>query len=140
MKITPEHNQVRTLKELTHYEAHPQRTESEEFSKIKRKFKREGRKCFIDNGYCAGQLEVHHSIIELSAASGVDWERVKSDYPKIDHADDIDQMMVLCSKHHRGKYTGVHSVSYNTWILQKYMTAEALEDFETAIKGELEEK
>lgn len=136
MKITPEHNQVRTLKELAHYEAHPERRESDEFRRIKEQLKREHRSCFIDNGYCEGQLEVHHAIVELSAAEGVDWQRVKKDYPNIDHADDIDQMMVLCAKHHRGRYTGVHNITYNIWLLQRYMTAEALEDFENAIKKE----
>jgi hypothetical protein len=91
--------------------------------------------CFINNGYCKGGIEVHHSVIELSAANGVDWEKVKIDYPNIDHADDDDQMMDLCEKHHRGKYTGIHNMSYNIWILQKYMNQEALKDFENAVQN-----
>lgn len=137
MKITKEHNTYRTIHVLAHYEAHPERSESREFSQIKKKFKEEGRKCFINNGYCEGNLEVHHSIIELSAAEGVDWDLVKQDHPNIDHADDEQQMLLLCSRHHRGKYTGIHETPYNEWILQKYMNKEALEDFESAVKEQL---
>jgi hypothetical protein len=46
-------------------------------------------------------------------------------------------MMDLCTRHHRGKYTGIHNMSYNIWILQKYMNQEALEDFENAVQEQL---
>jgi hypothetical protein len=138
--MTAEHNDIRTLVELAHYEAHPDRTDSNEFKEIKRKHHTEHRQCFINNGYCKGNLEVHHSVIELSAANGVDWEKVKLDYPNIDHADDDDQMMDLCEKHHRGKFTGIHNMSYNIWILQKYMNQEALKDFEDAVQEQLNKK
>jgi hypothetical protein len=135
--MTAEHNDIRTLVEIAHYEAHPDRKDSKEFTQIKRKHKAEQRKCYINNGFCEGGIEVHHSIIELSAAYGVDWEKVKVDYPNLDHADDDDQMMDLCTRHHRGKYTGIHNMSYNIWILQKYMNQEALEDFENAVQEQL---
>lgn len=136
-KIVQEHNEVKQLHELEHYESHPQRTESSEFRQIKKQMHEEGCKCFVDNGYCVGQIEIHHSIIEYSASTEVDWELVKKDFPNFDHVDDKDQMMPLCYKHHQGKYTGIHKISYPIWILQKYMLKDALADFEKAVKEQI---
>lgn len=137
-KIVEEHNEVHQLKELEHYESHEQRTESSEFRKLKKEMHEEGVKCFIDNGYCEGTVEIHHSIIEYSASTEVDWDKVQKDYPNFTHVDQKFQMQGLCTRHHRGKYTGIHDITYPIWILQKYMTKDALADFEKAVKDQIE--
>src|SRR5690242_21202813 len=102
-KIVPEHVQVRQITEVAYYPAHEGRYESPEFKKIKREFKEEHARCWINNGYCEGDIETHHDIIEYATGNGIDWEKVKADYPDVDHVDDKQQMMELCSRHHRGK-------------------------------------
>lgn len=132
-KITPAHDDVRKLIEVIHYEDHDKRTESAEFRKIKHELKAAGCKCYIGNGYCEGNIEIHHSIIEYSASTEVDWQRVQQDHG-FDHVDSKVQMMPICEKHHRGVGTGIHSVTYPAWILQKYLSPEALALFEAAVQ------
>jgi hypothetical protein len=93
--------------------------------------------CFINNGKCEGHIEIHHNIIEWSAATEVDWEKVQKDHPNFHNVDDRYQMMALCEKHHRHKGFGIHTTPKPIWILQKYMTEEALEKFEKAVKEQL---
>jgi hypothetical protein len=135
--LTKEHTQFRTLKEVAYYPAHPDRTESDEFREIKREFKKEHAKCWINNGYCDGPIEVHHDVIEYSEAMGVDWEKVKKDYPNIDHVDDKDQMLTICKRHHTGKYTGKHNISEPIWKMQKYMDDESIAKFEAAVAAQI---
>ena len=135
--MTEAHIQVRTLKELSYYPAHPDRTESTEFKEIKKEFKAEHATCWIGNGYCHGPIETHHGIIEYAEMNGIDWEKVKKDHPNVDHVDDKDQMVELCERHHRGKYTGIHNMSYPIWEMQKYMNDETLAKFEAAVANQL---
>lgn len=72
------------------------------------------------------QLETHHTEIEWAAANGVDLAYVIRDFPSIhDHdqlvewIDSEHNMLVLCAAHHRGHFTGIHSVSYPVWKLQR---------------------
>lgn len=132
--IVQAHIQKRSMVEVTYFPTHEERKESAEFREDKAELKAEGKyACFIGNGRCSGQIELHHAIIEFSEANAIDWERVKADYPNVDHADDIDQMMPLCEKHHRGRGTGIHATTYQAWLAQKYMTPEALDAFEAAV-------
>jgi hypothetical protein len=137
-KIVPAHDQVETLKEVIHYEDHEARTESAEFRKVKKELHAANTPCFINNGHCQGTLEVHHSIVEYSAASEVDWEKVHADHPDFLDVDCKYQMQVLCEKHHRAPGFGIHKISYPAWILQKYLKPEALEKFEKAVAQMLE--
>lgn len=133
-KITVEHSDERKLDEIEFYMDHPKRTESKAFRELKEKFHKDGAKCFIDNGYCEGQIELHHKLIEWSAGTETDWQKVLKDFPELDNPDTLENMMPLCSKHHRGKFHGIHAITYPIWILQKYMKPEALEKWEQAIK------
>lgn len=126
------HDDVRRLVEVIHYPDHDERTESDEFRRIKHDLHAAGTRCYIDNGRCDGPTEVHHGIIEYSAANEVVWDAVKRDHG-FDHVDAREQMMPLCRKHHRGVGTGIHEITYPAWILQKYLTAEALDAFEAAV-------
>ena len=138
MKIVKEHGDVRRLTEIAWYEDHEDRTESSEFRKVKKQLK--GSKCFINNGRCEGTVEIHHNIIEYAAANGIDWDKVRKDYPNVSSVDDLDQMLPLCTKHHRKPGFGIHYVTYPIWILQKYMNEEALEDFENEVNEVLDKK
>ena len=127
------HDDVRRLIEVIHYEDHPDRVESPEFREVKKEFHDAHAKCWIDNGYCNGEVEIHHGIIEYSASSEVDWEKVKTDHPGFDHVDSKLQMIPLCAKHHREAGTGIHAVTYPAWQLQKYLNPHALALFEAAV-------
>jgi hypothetical protein len=133
-KVIPAHSDVKRLVEVAHYEAHDKRTESAEFRQSKKYLHQHNVPCFINNGRCEGHLEVHHNIIEYSASTEVDWDKVKKDFPNVTSVDDLDQMMVLCEKHHRQPGFGIHDMEYPIWILQKYMTEEALDKFEADVK------
>ncbi|HLO11500.1 MAG TPA: hypothetical protein VK190_04525 [Pseudoneobacillus sp.] len=135
--IVKAHIDVRTLTQVAYYWDHIERSDSPEFRKVKQHFKDIGAKCFINNGKCEGSIEIHHSLIEFAASEGIDWEKVKKDFPNIDHVDDLDQMMPLCRKHHREQGFGIHNMEYGIWILQKYMKPEVLEEFEKAVKLKL---
>lgn len=134
MGVVNAHIQRRNMVEVTYFPAHDERKESAEFRDDKTELKAAGKyACYIGNGRCHGDIQLHHSVIEFSEANAIDWERVKADYPNVDHVDDIDQMMPLCQKHHTGRYTGVHATTHQAWLAQKYMTPEALDAFETAV-------
>jgi hypothetical protein len=128
------HEVIEHLESLREYPDHQNRFESAEFRHVKDRFHKEHAKCWIDNGYCEGPIEIHHDIIEWADANGVDWEKVKRDYPNVSDVDDYDQMMPLCRKHHRGKYTGIHMTDKPTWEWQKYALPDELAKFEAKVK------
>ena len=73
------------------------------------------------------QIETHHAHFEWAAQNGLDLEKVTADWPALtdrkklaEWIDGEGNMLVLCAVHHRGQYTGVHSISYPSWLLQKY--------------------
>lgn len=136
-EIVKAHSEVKTLIEVAHYEDHEERTESPEFRKTKKILHAKNAKCFIGNGKCEGDVEIHHNIIEYSASTEVDWEKVKKDFPNVTSIDDLDQMLPLCTKHHRKPGFGIHNMEYPLWILQKYMKADVLEKFENEVKQTL---
>lgn len=127
------HDQYNVLHEVIHYPEHPRRTESEEFIENRKKLHESGAKCFIDNGYCEGQLEIHHNVIEWALSNAVDWDKVKRDHG-FDHVDAMGNLLPLCHRHHQGVGTGIHKISYPAWIAQKYMKKEDLELFEKAVQ------
>lgn len=133
-RIVKAHDDIIRLNVIRHYEDHQERTESNEFVKTKRQLHEEGHECYIGNGFCEGGLEVHHNLVEYSADSEIDWDRFKEDHPEVTSVDDIDQMLVLCEKHHRHEYFGIHNIDYPTWELQRYMTHESLLRFEKKVK------
>lgn len=131
--IVVAHDDVRKLIDVIHYEDHPNRTESAEFRKVKQEFHHNHAGCWINNGYCEGGIEIHHGIVEYSASTEVDWDKVQQDHPGFDHVDSKLQMIPLCEKHHRGVGTGIHMVTYPAWQLQKYLMPQPLSLFEAAV-------
>lgn len=73
------------------------------------------------------QLETHHCEVEWAAVNGIDLARFMHDWPAIDDrerlrewVDSEGNMLVLCALHHRGSRTGIHSISYPAWKLQRW--------------------
>lgn len=82
-----------------------------------------------------GAMETHHSELEWAAERAFEDDAVMlaklvSDlHEKITAAtpdavreflDSEGNMLVLCADHHRGPYTGIHSITYPAWKLQRY--------------------
>jgi hypothetical protein len=140
-QIVPEHDEVIHITFVEHYEAHDKREESKQFRATKKAMHKEGLGCYIGNGRCKGNIEIHHNIIEWSASTEIDMAKVLAAHPNFDGVDGRYQMLPLCAKHHRGAGGyGIHGTPYPIWILQKYMTEEALDDFERAVEAELAKK
>jgi hypothetical protein len=79
------------------------------------------------------QMETHHSELEWAAASAfatdkkmlqklsVDFALIMNDPDKLRQwLDSEGNMLVLCATHHRGLRTGIHSITYPAWKLQRY--------------------
>ena len=71
-------------------------------------------------------METHHDEIEWAAANGLDLALVMRDWPELSDMDKVREwldseanMLVLCDKHHRGSRTGIHSITYPAWKLQR---------------------
>lgn len=74
-----------------------------------------------------GSLETHHAHFEWASQNGLDLAKVTADWPAItdraslaEWVDSEGNMLVLCAAHHRGRYTGIHMISYPAWLLQRY--------------------
>lgn len=74
-----------------------------------------------------GAMETHHAHFEWASQNGLDLDKVTADWPEITDRDKLAEwvdsegnMLVLCAEHHRGQHTGIHSISYPAWLLQRY--------------------
>lgn len=101
------------------------------------KFYREKARCWICGRTAeeAGQpLEAHHLVIERSFIdSPLRWDILRKDFPHFDWAsfdetkpegfvdDMIAQGLLLCKLHHTGEGTGIHSLPFPLWVLQRYL-------------------
>lgn len=72
-------------------------------------------------------METHHAHVEWAAAAGIDLDKIVQDFPDVKDEKALRQwldsegnMLVLCSKHHRGPNTGIHMITYPAWLLQRY--------------------
>jgi hypothetical protein len=77
----------------------------------------------------ARQLEAHHHIAEFAGLNQVDWAKVAADFPVLGiHDDDTflaaaeadGGLLILCDKHHRAPYHGIHSITEPVWKLDRY--------------------
>lgn len=139
MNITAEHVEHRTLHDFAIDPDHAERTESPEFREAKRRLHEDGHmKCYICGG--TEHLQVHHRACEYMFEAVVDFDLLKEfceewdiyGYGKllkakpISSPDDVRNQMVLCQAHHTGVDhedggggTGIHAVTFPTWIIQK---------------------
>lgn len=144
----PAHDHPRTLHEVAHYPEHEPRESDPQYSVFRRARHHLidvlGVGCWIGGatkaqiaaGLPAGHrchgatgLEAHHAIAEFAGLNAIDWRKVAADFPTLGISSDADFMkaaesegglMVLCSKHHRGPQTGIHSITYPVWLLDRY--------------------
>lgn len=82
----------------------------------------------------AGPLEAHHFGVERAfIGAELRWDLVKEDFALFGWAtfdpkkpetfiDDMSaQGVLLCKEHHTGKDTGIHTLPWNLWIMQRYL-------------------
>ena len=149
MTDTPAHYESRTLRERVAYPPHAPR-ETDVNYKVFENAKHHlvhvlGIGCWIggatlaqiktglpEKHRCHGatQIEAHHSVAEFSGLNEEDWQKVASDFPQAGIHSDEDfkrfansegGLMILCDKHHRFAGTGIHSVTYPAWLLDRYV-------------------
>jgi hypothetical protein len=124
----------RTLDELVAYPPHEPRSESPTYVKTHHHL------IYTLDAPCwvcgirhstGGAMETHHFHFEWAAQNGLDLAKVTADWPKLtdrlklaEWVDSESNMLVLCAAHHRGKYTGVHEITYPAWLLQRYEGSE----------------
>ena len=120
----------RTLVEDVLYPPHDPRKASSEYRRIhKRLVVTMDEPCWI----CGirhsegGAMETHHAHVEWAAVNGIDLDLIIRDFPEIRDTvtlrhwlDSEGNMLVLCEQHHRGSRTGIHSITYPAWLLQRY--------------------
>ncbi len=127
--MVEEHTIKRTLVEITDDPAHDERTETEEFESNRKKLISMGITCFS----CGSKekLEAHH-IVEWAYFNKISKRKMKKllrvfdpyGYSQklikttIKDPDDIRNLIILCKKCHRLKYTGIHEVSFPAWVAQ----------------------
>ena len=120
----------RTLIEDVLYPPHDPRKASSEYRRIhKRLVVTMDEPCWI----CGirhsegGAMETHHAHVEWAAVNGISLDLIIRDFPGIRDTvtlrhwlDSEGNMLVLCEQHHRGSRTGIHSITYPAWLLQRY--------------------
>lgn len=142
------HTEARTLHELAHYPPHGPR-ETDPHYRIFEHARTHlidvlGAGCWIGGATkaqivaglspahrCHGAkgLEAHHAIAEFAGLNEEDWAKVAADFPLAGLHSDEDflafaeseaGLQIICDKHHRGPSTGIHSITYPVWKLDKY--------------------
>lgn len=138
--VTEVHEERETLVVDVNLPGHDPRTTTALFRHTREQLiKREEGRCWIcgrtaeESGF---PLEAHHSGIERSYATApIDWEKVKLDFPNFDWVsfdeskplDFVDNMLaqglLLCKDHHTHPETGIHTVPWPIFIMQRYLKA-----------------
>lgn len=79
--------------------------------------------------YGALGLEGHHALAEFASLNAIDWTKIAKDFPQLGidsdedflkAAEDEGGLLILCSKHHRGPYHGIHMITEPIWKLDRY--------------------
>lgn len=134
--MTEAHDQGLTLHLITHVPAHEPREEDPHyhlFEQVKARMKRQGLwRCVINDNYCGGNVELHHSHIEFSQAGGVDIDKVNQQLGlHLENDDDFQKWIEspgnlepLCAVHHRTHF-GVHVIPGPLWEPLRYRAADA---------------
>jgi hypothetical protein len=147
--VTEAHDQRMTVHILTHVPEHQPREDDPHyhlFNQAKARMKRQGLwKCAINDDYCGGNIELHHSHIEFSQVGSEDLERVNEAFGLKLVGDDEFQSWIespgnleaLCEVHHRTHY-GVHVLPGPLWEPLRYRKANAKPSAEFVTSAELE--
>ncbi len=135
-EVTEAHDQRMTVHILTHVPEHQPRENDPHyhlFIQAKSRMKRQGLwKCAINDDYCGGNIELHHSHIEFSQVDGSDLGKVNEAFGLHLDKDDDFQVWIespgnlepLCEVHHRTHY-GVHVIPGPLWEPLRYRKANA---------------
>jgi hypothetical protein len=148
MSVEQTHEEKETLSVDVDLPGHDPRVTTAMFRKTKRMlmkvanamgfdFKRPAGRCWIcdkTESDLGQPLEAHHFGIERAYIdAAIRWNVVAQDFPIFDWknfnpanpADFIDNMVaqgvLLCKEHHTGKDTGVHTLPFSLWIMQRYL-------------------
>lgn len=149
--VTEAHDQRMTVHILTHVPEHqPRETDPHYhlFIAAKARMKRQGLwRCAINDDYCGGNIELHHSHIEFSQVGGMDLDKVNEAFGL--HLDDDNEFQKwiespgnlepLCEVHHRTHY-GVHVIPGPLWEPLRYRKANAKPSAEFVTAEEFESK
>lgn len=138
-KTIEAHKTIRHFTETEIVPEHIKRKESSDFRHSKERLKLDGHyKCYICGEADEEKLQVHHLGCEWSLQNVCDFSKLKEfllewdvyGYSRllknleIKNADDIRNMLVLCSQHHisgsnDGASNGIHEITFPIWIMQK---------------------
>ena len=147
--MTEAHDQRLTLHLITHVPEHEPREDDPHyhlFEQVKARMKRQGLwKCVINDDYCGGNVELHHSHIEFSQTAGIDLTKLNAQLG-LDLDDDEEfqkwiespgNLEPLCAVHHRTHF-GVHVIPGPLWEPLRYRaaTAKPAAEFVTAAEAE----
>lgn len=147
--VTEAHDQRMTVHILTHVPEHqPRETDPHYnlFNQAKARMKRQGLwRCAINDDYCGGNIELHHSHIEFSQVGSSDLKRVNEAFGlHLDSDDDFQKWIEspgnlepLCEVHHRTHY-GVHVIPGPLWEPLRYRKANAKPSAEFVTEAEFE--
>jgi len=148
--MTEAHDQRLTLHLLTHVPAHEPREDDPHyhlFEQVRARMKRQGLlKCAINDHYCGGNVELHHSHVEFSQANGVDLNKINKALG-LDLDDDEEfyewinspgNLEPLCEVHHRTHF-GVHVIPGPLWEPLRYRAYNAKPPAEVIPADELDE-
>jgi hypothetical protein len=148
--VTEAHDQRMTVHILTHVPEHqPRETDPHYhlFIAAKARMKRQGLwRCAINDDYCGGNIELHHSHIEFSQVGGSDLDKVNQAFGLHLDSDNEFQEWIespgnlepLCEVHHRTHY-GVHVIPGPLWEPLRYRKAQAKPSAEFVTQEEFEE-
>jgi hypothetical protein len=128
------HQQAETLHVVASIPDHAPRAEDPYyrlFEQVKTRLKRQGLwQCILDDHYCAGGPELHHSHLEFSQIPGSDFTKVNQALGL--HLADDDEfrawaespgnLEVLCVAHHRTAF-GIHVIPGPLWEPMRYRKA-----------------
>lgn len=123
------HMVKKTIEEMIYYPEHDKRHETETYRKNREKLVSQ-HGCYICN--TTKNLEAHHYGCEWAEWHNADPKKLREflltfDVYGLSHkisapltsVDDIRNLMILCSKHHRHKLYGIHHMTFPYWIMQK---------------------
>lgn len=132
--VTAAHHQSMTLHVVAFVPDHAPRADDRFyhlFEQAKRRIKAHGLwQCVLNDPYCAGQPELHHTHIEQSQIEASDFHRVNEALGlHIEDEDDFHawceqpgNLEVLCVNHHRTHF-GVHMLPGPLWEPLRYRAA-----------------
>jgi len=153
MELTPlkGHSLRRTLEEVAWYPPHDPRKASAEYRRVHHRLVYEmDERCWICGitHSAGGAMETHHSELEwaaeqafendpeMLAALVADFELKLSKPEELRKwLDSEGNMLVLCAEHHRGARTGIHSITYPVWKLQRYQHRDGFQFVEGGADG-----